>query len=375
MSDRLLSLKTRLKELVAIDTTSARSNGPLVERIERELAPAGFRCERQSYRDPEGVEKLNLIAHRGPAGLPELALVGHTDCVPFDPSWREALLLTEKDGRLYGRGSCDTKAYIACAIEAALRTPTTRPLVLIFTADEEIGLVGAKQLVQAGKGKAKRAIVGEPTSLTPVRAHKGYCLAEIEVFGKEGHSAHPQTGASAIFRAARLIQKIETYADGEMRQATDALFSPPFPTLNVGVISGGRAKNVIAGSCRMTFEWRPLPGQPLEGALRRVETLIGECRQGDPEFKAEVRFLRGDPGVDTPASSEIVSFLASESGSPAGTVPFATEAPQLTQLGAQAVVFGPGDIRVAHQSHEFVPIEEFLRCEEILAKAIARFCA
>ncbi len=369
-------LVTLLRELVAIDSTSTRTNLPVIEALERRLLSLGFSCELQRYRDDAGVEKANLIARVG-EGTPELSLVGHSDCVPFDPAWTEALTLTERDGKLYGRGSCDTKAFIACALTAAANTRgrLTRPFQLLITADEELGCVGAKKLLEAGKGKTRRAIIGEPTSLRPIRANKGYCLAEIDVHGKEGHSAYPDTGASAIFRGARLLTKLEQFANGPLRVETHPDFVPAFGTLNVGMAVGGKAKNVIPGHMRLTLEWRPLPGQATEAVLRQVEALIAQCRAEEPGFEATVRPLRMDRGYDTPATADVVQFLAQQSGRSPDTVSFGTEGPQLAALGAVPVVFGPGDITVAHQTGEFVPSVELHRAAEILEAAVLHFCA
>jgi acetylornithine deacetylase len=374
--NELTPLEKRLSELVAIDSTSSRPNLPVVDYLEPLLSSAGFSCQRQLYVDPAGVEKVNLLAQLG-EGLPGLALVGHTDCVPFDPAWREALTLTPKDGRLYGRGACDTKAYIACAVEAARRAQRKRlgrGLLLIFTADEEVGCVGAKKLVDAELGKARYAIVGEPTSLRPIRAHKGYCLAELEVVGKEGHSAYPDSGASAIFRAARLLERIERLATEVLRPDQDAAFVPPFTTVNVGVIQGGKAKNVIPGSCRFVLEWRPIPRQPVEHVPTLVARLIERLREEEPGFEVRMEVIRSDRGVDTRSDSEVIRFIQGQTGKAPETVSFGTEAPQLTALGAEAVVFGPGDIQVAHQTGEFVPRDELARCAEVLDAAIDHFC-
>lgn len=348
----------------------------MVNVLEGRLTALGFKCERQHYADESGIEKANLLALRG-EGLPELALVGHSDCVPFDSSWSEALTLVERDGKLFGRGACDTKAFIACAVTAAERTREriTKPLMLLFTADEELGCVGAKKLLEAGKGACRRAIIGEPTSLRPIRANKGYCLAEIEVFGKEGHSAYPDTGASAIFRAARLLTKIERYSQVELRSETHLDFKPAFGTLNVGMASGGKAKNVIPGHMLLTLEWRPLPSQSTEMVLRAVENMIEQCRAEDAGFQASVRPLRLDRGYDTPPKSDVVAFLAHATGRDPDTVAFGTEGPQLAALGATPVVFGPGDITVAHQTGEFVPSHELERAADVLEAAVLHFCA
>jgi acetylornithine deacetylase len=369
-------LVTLLRELVAVDSTSTKSNLPIVENLDAKLKALGFATEVQRYKDDAGIEKANLIGVLG-EGVPEVSLIGHSDCVPFDPAWTEALTLVEKDGRLIGRGACDTKAFIACALTAAKATKgqLKKPLGLVFTADEELGCVGAKKLLEAGKGKTKRAIIGEPTSLRPIRANKGYCLAEIDVKGKEGHSAYPDTGASAIFRGARLLNRLERYAQGPLRRETHPDFVPGFGTLNVGMAQGGKAKNVIPGAMKLTLEWRPLPNQPTEQVLRAVEQLIADCIAEEPGFEATIRPLRMDRGFDTPASADVVQFLAQQSGKQIDTVAFGTEGPQLAALGAVPVVFGPGDITVAHQTGEYVPIDELHRAAQILEAAVRHFCA
>jgi acetylornithine deacetylase len=377
MSGREEALTALLRRLVAVDSTSSRPNAPMLDVLEPLLSAQGFVCRRQRYTDAGGVPKENLLAvpkrHVNVERL-ELVLVGHTDCVPFDASWTEALALTARDGRLYGRGACDTKAFIACAVVAAERTRASEreaPVGLIFTADEEVGCVGAKELVKEGRAQARYAIVGEPTGLTPIRAHKGYCIAEVEVSGKEGHSAYPDSGASAVFRASRLLTRLESFARGPLRALLNPAFEPPFTTLNVGVVQGGKAKNIIPGHCRFTLEWRPIPGQGVDHVAKELEKLIAQCVAEEPGFTARVHVTRLDGGVDTSEGSALVRFLSEASGRAPGTVSFGTEAPQLTALGAEAVVFGPGDIKVAHQTGEFVPVDELVRCEEILERAIA----
>jgi acetylornithine deacetylase len=371
MSDALVTL---LKELVAIDSTSSRSNLPMVEALEPRLVELGFRCQRQPFLDEAGVPKANLLAFHG-EGLPELALVGHTDCVPYDASWSEALVLTEREDRLYGRGACDTKAFIACALTAAaaVKARLRQPVLLCFTADEELGCFGAKKLVEAGLGQARRAIIGEPTGLRPMRANKGYCLAEVEVRGQEGHSAYPETGRSAIVGAARLIARLDAHARGALRVQLDHGFVPPYATLNVGMISGGRAKNVIPGACRFTLEWRPLPAQDVEEVLEVLKGLILECEDEEPGFSATVRPLRLDRGYDTAPDADVVRVLERLTGKASDTVSFGTEGPQLAALGAVPVVFGPGDIQVAHQTGEYVPVAELRRAAEVLEEALLAF--
>ena len=357
-----------LRELVAIDSTSAKSNLPIVDALERHARALGFSTRRQTWTDAAGVQKANLIAHRG-GEQGGLALVGHTDCVPFDPAWAGALRPVLEDGKVYGRGAADTKAFLAAMLAAASRAQAA-PVQLVFTADEEVGCLGARRLLDEGAVRPRHAIVGEPTRMIPVLGHKGYCLAEVTVRGAEGHSAYPETGASAILAAGRVLREIERIGD-ELRADADPQFGPPHTTLNVGLISGGKAKNIIPGLCALTVEWRPLPSQDPGRTLRLLEEACARVSSG--RIAVEVALQRLDAGVLVPRDSEIVTFLQAESGNSPATIPFGTELPYLVQLGAQACVFGPGDIRVAHRTGEFVPVAELSRAVDILAAAVARF--
>jgi acetylornithine deacetylase len=357
-----------LRELVAIDSTSAKSNLPIVDALERHARALGFSTRRQTWTDAAGVQKANLIAHRG-GEQGGLALVGHTDCVPFDPAWAGALQPVLEDGKIYGRGAADTKAFLAAMLAAASRAQAA-PVQLVFTADEEVGCLGARRLLDEGALRPRHAIVGEPTRMIPVLGHKGYCLAEVTVRGAEGHSAYPETGASAILAAGRVLREIERIGD-ELRADADPLFGPPHTTLNVGLISGGKAKNIIPGLCTLMVEWRPLPSQDPGRTLRLLEEAC--ARISSERIAVEVALQRLDGGVLVPRDSGIVAFLQAESGNSPATIPFGTELPYLVQLGAQACVFGPGDIRVAHRTGEFVPIAELSRAVGILAAAVARF--
>lgn len=376
-----MSVEQTLRELVAINSVSAHSNAAIISYLKSQCETRGFTVSTYPYPDDHGVEKINLVAqtlvsHPQAETTVELVLVGHTDTVPFDPAWKDALRLTENEGKLFGRGACDTKAFIAAALRAVESIDLSRmkkPLALVFTADEEIGCVGAKRLADARPFKARYAIVGEPTSLQPMRAGKGYCLAEITVRGREAHSAYPDLGASAIFRAARLIQKIERITD-ELKADARAAFDPPHTTLNVGLINGGSAKNIVAGECRFTLEWRTVPGQEARHVLKLIEEAVADLQKDDANFDCEIKAARADESFETDAGSELVKFMMEASGKPSGTIAFGTEAPSMIALGAEAVVFGPGNIRVAHRTGEFVPIDELNDCARILRRAIEQFC-
>ncbi|MDT4965653.1 MAG: acetylornithine deacetylase [Acidobacteriota bacterium] len=374
-----MSVTETLAELVAIDSTSSRSNSEIIDHLSALTEALGFRVRRLPYMDDLGVEKVNLIAIAGTdsdSNEVELALVGHTDTVPFDSTWIEALKLTERDGNLYGRGACDTKAFIAAALSATEvidLEKLKRPLALVLTADEEIGCLGAKRLADAKAVHPRYSIVGEPTSLQPIRAGKGYCLAEITLRGREGHSAYPALGSSAIFRGARLVNRIEQIAE-QLQADQRAAFEPPHTTLNVGLINGGTAKNIIAGECRFTLEWRPVPGQSPDHVLNLVRGAIEDERASDNDFDCSIDVTRLDQGMETRPDSKLVLMLEEATGQKSGTIAFGTEAPQMAELGAEAVVFGPGNIRVAHRTGEFVPVRELLECQAILTRAIEHFC-
>ena len=373
----MTQIKETLTELVRIDSVSSRSNKEIIDYLERRCEAMQLVTRRFPYKDEHGVEKINLIALTHDTTEVELALVGHSDTVPFDPNWASATNLTERDGKLYGRGSCDTKGFIAAALTAVETIELSRlkkPLALIFTADEEIGLIGAKQLAQAQPLRARYSIVGEPTSLKPIRAGKGYSLAEVIVKGREAHSAYPALGASAVFRAARLINRLEDIA-AQLREDQHDAFDPPFTTLNIGLIHGGSAKNVLAGECRFTLEWRPIPTQSSGYLLNLFRSAIQEETQNDPGFECEVDASRADSGFETLPDSPLIKLMEKLTGIESGTVAFGTEAAQMMALGSEAVVIGPGDIREAHRTGEFVPVAELERCAEILQQAIEQICA
>ena len=353
-----------LKELVAVDSVSAGSNLPIATLLREKLEKLGFAVEMRPHT--EG--KVNLVARAGPLREGGLALVSHTDTVPYDPAWREALDLTERDGKLFGRGSVDTKAGTACALWALQQLDLSalkEPLVVVCTADEEIGCLGAKRLLAEKALRVQHALVAEPTRMIPVYAHKGYWAAEVEVLGKEGHSAFPDTGQNAIFKAARLLTRLERIAE-EMKQHRHEDFDPPYTTLNVGTIAGGKARNVIAGSVQFPLEWRPVPGQDGELVTGKVLSVLDDATTFD--------VIRRDPAAYTDPSAPIVQALSGLCGHPPVTIPFGTELPYLVGLGAQAVVFGPGDIRVAHQTGEYVPESELVEAGRIYLELIRRFC-
>jgi len=376
-----MNVEETLAGLVRIDTRSSRTNVEFINHVAPLVEAAGLCARLLPYADEQGVKKIQMVAvaprTTGDDEEIGLALVGHTDTVPFDPAWADALTLTERDGKLYGRGACDTKGFIAAALAAIRQTDLARlrrPVALVLTADEEIGCLGAKRLSDARALRPRAAIVGEPTGLQPVRAGKGYCLAEVTLRGREAHSAYPHLGASAVTRAARLVTRVERISE-ELKGHAHEAFDPPHTTVNVGLIHGGTAKNIIPGECRFTLEWRPVPTQAPEHFLGLLRREIDELRGRDADFDCELKVIRLDRGLETKADAPLVRALEEATGRRAGAVSFGTEAPQMAELGADAVVFGPGDIRVAHRTGEFVPRSELRECASILARMIERFCA
>jgi acetylornithine deacetylase len=287
----------------------------------------------------------------------------------------EAVKPRVRGGKLYGRGSCDVKGFLACVLSAVSQVDVrglAKPLAVVLTADEEIGCVGAKYLARKKALRSRFTIVGEPTGLQPVRAGKGYALAEIVVHGKEAHSAFPKEGRSAIFDAGRVLQALERVAR-KLATRKNRDFDPPYTTLNAGIIRGGTAKNIVAGECRITVEWRPVPGQPAGRAAELIQEKLAQLTRRDAGFKAELEVKRIDPAFDPSETQELASMLTSLTGRAAATVSFGTEAAHVRST--ETVVFGPGDMTVAHKSGEFVPVAELRECVGYLKNVIERFCA
>ena len=362
-------------DLVAIPSVSSMSNRPVIEYALGQLDPSGWRTKVYSYRDAAGLEKVNLVATTG-AGVAELLLVCHTDTVPFDPAWPEAVHPQVRNGKLYGRGSCDVKGYLACVLAAVSELNVRRlskPLAILLTADEEIGCVGAKYIAGKNAIRSRYAIIGEPTGLHPVRAGKGYGLAEIVVRGKEGHSAFPARGHSAIYDAARVVSRLEQVAK-KLAARKNADFDPPYTTLNVGLIRGGTAKNIVPGECRTTVEWRPVPGDdPLRPAMLIREELARLSRRY-PGFHARLDLQRLDPAFGPSATDALSTLVQSLSRRSPATVAFGTEAAHLRSLTTETIVFGPGNMETAHKTGEFVPTAELNKCVAILKTTIQKIC-
>jgi acetylornithine deacetylase len=365
-----------LRKLVAIPSVSSLSNRPVIELLQRFFAELGWHERVLSYRDDADVEKLNLIVSPSALGEgtieAELAMVCHTDTVPL--SWPEATELRECDGMLHGCGACDVKGFLACMLAAAAQVAEMRlqkTLCMVFTSDEEIGCRGARFLLKENAIRARYAMVGEPTSLVPARAGKGYGLAEMRVRGKAAHSAYPEAGRSAILAAARMIGAIEAFSE-HLQENRNETFSPAWTTINVGTIAGGTAKNVVAAECSFLVEWRPIPAQDPELVVRHLQRVARQFSEDG--IQVDVLVSRLDAGFETAAQSAVIQAILRQPDA-AIAVAFGTEAPWMARMGAEAVVFGPGSMLTAHSPRECVPKNELDECVQMLRAAIERLCA
>lgn len=365
-----------LLNLVRIPSVSALSNGPVIDYAERVLTTAGWFTDRTSYLDSKGIEKFNLIAtpHQSNAEelSPDLAFVCHTDTVPFAEDWTKALDPFVEDDVLYGCGACDVKGFLACLLTAIQDRGSGQgnpDCSVILTADEEVGCIGVSRLLEARKLRPRRVVVGEPTSLHPARAGKGYCLARVTVRGKEAHSAHPEQGQSAIYGAARALMAIETLA-ADLAEESNNFFRPPITTFNIGTIVGGTAKNVIPGSCSFDLEWRPLPGSNALIMLGKIRKKMLEVQTLMPGVWCEVVPVRMQDGFESSADTSLVLAIEECTRRSATSIPFGSEASIFASIADEVVVFGPGDMRSAHSSRECVSLSELGKAVECVKSLI-----
>ncbi len=361
-----------LEKLVSFPTVSRVSNLDLVEWLEGYLAGHGIESHRV-YNDDN--TKAALFAHVGPWEEGAVVLSGHSDVVPVDgQDWKsDPWTVTERDGRLYGRGTCDMKGFDALAVWAlveAHRRGVKRPLQLALSYDEEVGCTGAPPMIAAMQGvvpKGEAVVVGEPSRMALITGHKGGTGFHVHVKGFEVHSSLLPYGVSAIMEGARLINWVNDQnaaIQTPVPSAVAAMFDPPFTTMHVGMIEGGTAHNITAGDCRFAIEMRVVPD---DDEAARAASVVAEAARLDASLKAKrpeagvnlekffgVPALR--PEVDG-AAEALVRRLTGNNAT--GAVSYGTEAGQFQEAGYSAVVCGPGDIAQAHQVDEFIEISEF----------------
>jgi acetylornithine deacetylase len=370
-----------IERLIAFPTVSRDSNLGMIEWIRDYLAGLGV-TSRLTY-DAAG-KKANLFATLGEGRKPGLILSGHTDVVPVDgQAWdTDPFKATIKEGLLYGRGSCDMKSYIATALALAPRFLAAKmdaPLHLAFSYDEEVGCIGVKSLIadlQDMNLKTAGCIVGEPTSMQPVIAHKGTHRFRCCVTGREAHSSYTNLGVNAIEYAARIIVYIRQMADRFAQLETrDYGFTVPYTTMQTGLIRGGLASNIVPKECIFEFEARTMPGTDATHLLQEVESyaarLLPEMLLVEPNAKIAFERLASAPGLSTQEHEAIVQLAISLSRNKAtGAVSYGTEAGLFQGAGIPTVVCGPGSIEQAHRPNEFVPLEQVAQCEAFLLRLL-----
>ncbi|WP_455808376.1 acetylornithine deacetylase [Pseudomonas koreensis] len=364
MSPRALEI---LKRLIAFDTVSSEPNMALIEYVRELLASKGI--ESLIVKDETG-KKANLFASTGPRDVPGVLLSGHTDVVPAaGQAWTmPPFQATLRDGRIYGRGTCDMKGFIALAIDAMLNAadmPLMRPLQLALSHDEEIGCVGVRRLLDVLHLAPVRpflCVVGEPTLMQFAVGHKGKASYRTFCRGQEAHSSLAPRAVNAIHLASDFIAELRnSQKQIEQQGARDEGYDIPYSTVHIGRIDGGKALNIVPNLCTMEFEFRNLPGDNpdvlLEQLRERAEVLVREAKQLSGVAAIEIEVMNEYPALETHPSVEAVRMLHAfaEPGTQHIKVSYGTEGGLFAgRLNVPVVVCGPGSIEQAHKPDEFI---------------------
>lgn len=384
----ILTPRQILDRLVAFPTVSRDSNLDLIAWVEDYLAGWGVPSTRVPNADGT---KAALYASAGPAVPGGVVLSGHSDVVPVDgQDWsRDPWTVMEQDGRLYGRGVCDMKGFVALALAAvplALQSGVRRPLQIALSYDEELGCIGALPMVQAmaaGLPRAAAVVVGEPSMMRLITGHKGGHSFRVHVRGHEVHSSIMHTGVSAIMEGARLIgwardRNAENAARAPGPMA--ALFDPPFTTVHVGTISGGTAENITARDCRFGLGFRVVPGEDPDAWVTRLRSqvagIVAEMQAVHPacDITLEPAFYVPPLVPETHGAAEaLVRRLTGDNAT--GVVSYGTEAGHFQACGYSTVVCGPGDIAQAHQPDEWLAVEQFDAGWRFMQALVQELCA
>jgi acetylornithine deacetylase len=373
-----------LARLIAFDTTSRNSNLELIAWVEDYLEQHGVASTRVVNDD---ASKANLYATVGPMREGGIILSGHSDVVPVDgQDWHsDPWIVTERNGLLHGRGTCDMKGFLALALAAVpLFKDGAKPVHLAFSYDEEVGCLGAPAMIEAMAAKLPKpalAIIGEPTMMKVVTGHKGITVHEVEVLGHEAHSSLTHLGLSANMVAVELMHDLAELARDLWTNADPASpFVPPHATLTIGRMEGGTAANILARRAHFVFDLRCPPDVDPEAILApfkaKIAALDSEMKQAFAEAGATITRLSNAPPMTPAGSQEAEAFVRRLTGDngPAGVVSYAAEAGQFQQAGFATVICGPGSIEQAHQPDEYLAVEQFERGAQFmsrLAKALA----
>jgi len=371
-----------LKTLVGFDTTSHRSNLALIDWVEAYLDGHGVPHRRVPNADGS---KSNLIATVGPAIEGGAVLSGHTDVVPVDgqPWDTDPFQTVERDGRIYGRGTCDMKGFLALALGAVpelIAAKPRKPVHLAFSYDEEIGCLGAPSMIAVIRKELPApafVVVGEPTDMVAVSGHKGISYFRVTVTGREAHSSQTQLGISAIMEAVQLMASLTKLSARLEREADPASpFTPKGATLTIGLVNGGTAGNILARECSFLFDLRCPPSlEPrtiLAPFFAEVEALDAALKARAPEAGVSIVQQSSTPSFAPEPDGVAESFarrLAGDNG-PTRAVAFATEAGQFQQAGFSTVLCGPGSIEQAHQPNEFVEVAQMQRGRDFMRRLV-----
>ncbi|MEM7654404.1 MAG: acetylornithine deacetylase, partial [Pseudomonadota bacterium] len=381
-----------LGSLVAFDTTSAYSNLSLIEFVGEYLSKLGIEYHLTQNAEQNKANLFATIPSTSAAGNGKgereggIVLSGHTDVVPVagQPWETDPFKMTAKDDRLYGRGTSDMKGFLACILALApefQKRRLSRPIHFALSYDEEVGCLGVRDLITQMQelGVAPyAAIIGEPTGMKVANSHKGVCAYRTTVTGKDGHASDPTKGANAIVAAAELIGYIAKVAkelkDTSNIDGSASGFTPAFPTINTGAISGVTALNIIARTCTFEWEFRPLPGQDPQLVLKRFEKYISEA------LLPRLRAVAEDGDVTTELLCEVPPLSATDDNvaqtlalgltgeNDTTVVSFGTEGGRFQEAGVSTIVCGPGHVAQAHQPNEFIDISQLKKCETFLRR-------
>lgn len=354
---------------------SIKSNKALVELLSGWLETLGFTVNIQPV--PDTRDKYNLLASIG-EGNGGLMLCGHTDTVPFDEGrWsKNPFALSEHDGKLYGLGTADMKGFFAFIVDALRDIDTrklTRPLHILATADEETSMAGARYFAASTQLRPDFAIIGEPTSLQPIRAHKGHISNAIRITGQSGHSSDPERGVNAIELMHESISHLMTLRNTLKERYNNPAFVIPYPTMNFGHIHGGDAANRICGCCELHMDIRPLPGLTLQDLDELLNETLEPVKARWPGRLAIESLHPPIPGYECPTDHKMVAVIEQLLGQKAETVNYCTEAPFIQAL-CPTLVLGPGSIEQAHQPDEFIDMKFIEPTRQLLSQLIEHFC-
>ena len=369
-------LKTLVAEpsVSSVDASHDLDNLAVINHLASWLEDLRFKVEVLTL--PERPGKGNLIARRG-GGSDGLVLAGHTDTVPCDEAlWNsDPFALIERDAKFYGLGTCDMKGFFPLALAAAANhqhSRLQRSLTIVATADEESSMDGARYLAAQGIPQAAAAVIGEPTNLRPIRAHKGVAMISIAVDGTSGHSSNPTLGDNALEAMHRIMGALMAFRAELAERHTDPSFEVRVPTLNLGCLHAGDNPNRICPHAELQIDLRLLPGMDTAAVVDDLRECVTRA-SGETPTELRTMFQPVAP-YQTPAQGRLVRALESLSGQPAHTVAFGTEAPFFQALGMETVVFGAGCIDQAHQPNEFLHASHLRPMEEALTALIAQYC-